>query len=80
MFDVVRNKRKLKSVNRRSWKSECMATGDASLRVSLSERDLKSGTCLVMKQDLQHQRRLVARNRVIVAKQENRKLFERGVT
>jgi len=77
MFGVVRNKRKLKSANRRSWKSECMAIGDVSLRVFLSERDLKSGTHLVMKQDLQNQRRLAVRSRVVVAKRENTKMYIR---
>jgi hypothetical protein len=77
-FGVVRSNRKLKNVNGRSWKSECMAIGDASLRVFLSERDLKSGTHLVMKQDLQNQRRLAVRSRVVVTKGENLKMHVRG--
>jgi hypothetical protein len=77
-FGVVRNKRKLRSVNWRSWKSECMAIGDASLRVFLSERDLKSGTHLVMKQDLQNQRGLAVRSRVVVVKGEDLKMHVRG--
>jgi len=58
----IRNKRKLESVSRRNWKSKCMAVGAASLNVFLSERDLSSGTHLVMKQDLYNQRRLTLRS------------------
>ena len=74
MFGVIRNKRKLKSANRRSWKSEFMAIGAASLKVFLSERDLKSGIHLVMKQDLHNQRSLALRSWVVVAKRENTKM------
>jgi len=55
----IRNKRKVIVVKRRSWKSECMGIDAASLKVFLSQKDLKTHSDLLMKQDL-HSRRILA--------------------